>query len=97
MWKWFLALAKQIWDIYTWTILSRLLIWNLNENEIKELNEMHIRRENQLDQVNNENKRYSLIKQIVWITLQSYLKIILKDPKISSEQKSSLLELRKLF
>lgn len=97
MWKGFLSLSKQVWEIYTWTILSRVLAEDLTENEIKELNEMHIRWENQLDQVHDENKKYSLIKQIVGSTLQSYLQIVLKDSKISHEQKNSFLELRKLF
>jgi hypothetical protein len=58
---------------------------------------MHIRWESQLDEILDEDKKYSLIKKIVWTILQSYLQIALKDSKISNEQKSSLLELRKLF
>jgi len=37
----------------------------LNENELKELDEMHIRWETQLDQFQDEDKKYSLIKKIV--------------------------------
>ncbi len=97
MWKWFLWLSKQIWELYTWNILNRVLSLNLQEKEIQELDEMHIWWENQLDQFSDETKKYSLIKKIVWATLQSYLQIVLKDSKISNEQKSSFLELKKLF
>ena len=97
MWKWFLWLSKQIWELYTWNILNRVLILDLQEKEIQELDEMHIWRESQLDQFTDETKKYSLIKKIVWATLQSYLQIVLKDSKISNEQKSSFLELKKLF
>lgn len=96
-WKWFLLLSKQVWEIYIWSLLDKVLRWDLNEKEIKELDEMHIRWESQLDEILDEDKKYSLIKKIVWTTLQSYLQIALKDSKISNEQKSSLLELRKLF
>lgn len=97
MWKWFLWLSKQVWEIYIWSILNRVLKLELNQNEIKELDEMHIRWETQLDQFQDEDKKYSLIKKIVWTTLQSYLQIVLKDQKISNEQKNSFLELKKLF
>lgn len=97
MWKWFLWLSKQVWEIYIWSILNRVLKLELNENELKELDEMHIRWETQLDQFQDEDKKYSLIKKIVWTTLQSYLQIVLKDQKISNEQKNSFLELKKLF
>jgi hypothetical protein len=37
----------------------------LDEKEIKELDEMHIRWESQLDEILDEDKKYSLIKKIV--------------------------------
>jgi hypothetical protein len=60
------------------------------------LDEMHIWRESQLDHLHDEDKIYSLVKKIIWTTLQSYLQIVLKDAKTSNEQKNSLLELKRL-
>lgn len=97
MWKWFLWLSKLVWELYLGSILDKVLRLDLDEKEIKELDEMHIWWENQLDQFQDEDKKYSLIKKIVWATLLSYLQIALKDSKISNEQKNSLLELKKLF
>ncbi|MFZ2150819.1 MAG: DNA primase [Candidatus Absconditicoccaceae bacterium] len=96
-WKGFLLLSKQVGELYTGSILDKILRGDLNEKEIREVDEMHIRWETQLDDILDEGKKYSLIKKIVGTTLQSYLQIALKDSKISNEQKSSLLELRKLF
>ena len=95
--KWFLWLSKNVWELYIGSLLNRVLNSELNEKEIKELDEMHIRWENQLDQINDEDKKYCLIKKIVWTIFQSYLQIVLKDSKISNEQKNGLLELKKLF
>lgn len=97
MWKWFLWLSKQIWELNNWSIINKVLNSNLDEKEIKELDEMHIWWESQLEQIHDEKTKYSLIKKITWATLQSYLQVVLKDSKISNEQKSSFLELKKLF
>ncbi len=94
--KWFLSLSKWLWELYTGSMLDRVLRLDLDEKELKELDEMHIWRESQLDHLHDEDKIYSLVKKIIWTTLQSYLQIVLKDAKTSNEQKNSLLELKRL-
>jgi len=95
VWKWFLEFSKQIWECSFSTILNKVLSENLDQNDKKNLDEMIIWRENQLDNLNDENKKYSFVKSVVWTTLQSYLQLVLKNPEISNEQKKIFLELKK--
>jgi hypothetical protein len=46
-------------------MLDRVLRLDLDEKELKELDEMHIWRESQLDHLHDEDKIYSLVKKII--------------------------------
>lgn len=96
-WRWFLDLAKQIWDLYDGTFINKVLSWNLDQNEIKEMDEMTIRRESQLDNFTEENDKYFFIKKTVWSVLLWYLQILLKKSDISNDIKNNLLKLKKMF
>jgi hypothetical protein len=79
------------------SFLRDVLNDNIDKNKIKELDEMHIRWENQLDIFHDENKIYSFVKSVVGNVLQLHLQRLLKDHNLSAEQKSYLLDLKKLL
>lgn len=77
---------------------------NIPENNISQTNDdstqhesllqFQLRREKEVGDL-EEEKKYQIIKQIILPTLQTYVKRITKDPKISSEIKQESLNLMK--
>lgn len=92
--KWILDFVNFLWDVNSWSLINKVLKWEISEEEKKSFDEMHIWRETQLESLHDENKRYLFIKSVIWTILQSQLQLILKDKKFSDKQKSELLELK---
>jgi len=63
----------------------------LSQEEINELNEIQLRWDKELSELNNEEKRFASIKNTVSSVLKNWLKIILKSSNISSDVKQNLL------
>jgi len=66
-----------------------------DESKHEILLELQLRRDKELNDGKEEDKRYQTIKQIIFPIIQWYVKRITKDSKISSETKQEILNLTK--
>lgn len=57
--------------------------------------ELQLRRDKELNDGKEEDKRYHIVKQIIMPIIQGYIQRITKDSKISSENKQEILNLTK--
>lgn len=58
------------------------------------LNEMQLRWENELSVLNNEEKQYATIKNVVMWLIQNHIKILIKDASVEAQKKQEILVLR---
>ena len=61
----------------------------------QKIEELTLRRDNQLEPLTTPEKKYQMILQIILPTLQKMLQFILKNPKIPANLKAELLAERK--
>jgi len=66
-----------------------------DESQHETLLELQLRRDKELNNGKEEDKRYQIIKQIILPILQGYVQRITKDNNISSETKQEILNLTK--
>lgn len=90
----FTQFVSLLWEQNPDTVLGKVFLNTLSESEQQQLDELELRRENQLDSLDEERK-YQQILQTLQSYLQSLLKTTLKTSKINDQQKKELLELRK--
>ena len=68
----------------------------MNKEEMKaKIDELTLRRDQQLESLEDSEVRYQHIIQTLLPIIQKELQITLKNPKISAEEKSQLLFMRK--
>ena len=77
------------------SLLARTIQGQLLEAEQQKLEELSLRRDQQLEEVNDTEKRYHLILQTLHSSLQKFLQFALKNPAVPASTKTELLELRK--
>lgn len=66
-----------------------------DETQHEALLELQLRRDKELNDGKEEEKRYQTIKQIILPIIQGYVQKITKDSKISSDTKQEILNLTK--
>ncbi len=84
--------VKSIWKYRENSILQKVLekTNSLSQEEIKELNEIQLRWDKELTDLNGDEKKFISIKNVVLPVLNTWLKIILKNPNITHEIKENL-------
>lgn len=93
LWANFILFAKWVGKHRESSILQKVLESPslLSDPEISELNEIQLWRENELNWLLDEDKKFATIKNTVLRTLNDALKTILKDKKLSVEIKQNLI------
>lgn len=84
------SLKEVIKDIST-TLPEAGFRENKDEENHEALLELQLRREKELNESGDEDKKYQVIKQIIMPSIQKYVQMITKDSKISSEVKQDVL------
>ena len=79
------------------SLLARTIQGNLSETEQQKLEELSLRRDKQLEEVSETEKRYQLILQTLQSFFQKLLQFALKNPAVPASTKTELLNLRKQF
>ena len=80
---------------YPESLLNQALHWEISSEQKQKIEELTLRRDNQLEQLTTPEKKYQMILQIILPTLQKMLQFILKNPKIPANLKAELLAERK--
>jgi DNA primase len=93
-WTSFILSVQSIWKYREGSILQKVLFKTelLSQEEIQELNEIQLRRDKELIEVNGDEKKFMIIKNAVLPILKSWLKIILKNSNMSFDIKQSLID-----
>lgn len=93
----FLLFAKWVWKHRKSSLLQKVLEdpASLSDEEASELNEIQLWRENELDWLLDEDKKFATIKNTVLRTLNDALKTILKDKDLAVNIKQSLIGISK--
>jgi DNA primase len=93
MWSNFLIFAKSVWKYLEWSVLQKVFENKelLSSEETSQLNEIQLRWDKELSELNNEEKRFVSIKNTVSSVLKNWLKTILKSQNLSSDVKQNLL------
>ena len=68
---------------------------NLTDEEKTKIDELTLRRDQELEVLEENNVRYQHIIQTLLPVIQKELQIALKNPKVTAESKSQLLTMRK--
>ena len=87
-----LELITQVTTVLPDTVITQAAN---DENKQEALLELQLRRDKELNDGKEEDKRYQTIKQIILPIIQWYIQRITKDTKISSETKQEILNLTK--
>ena len=77
------------------SLLNQALHWEIPAEQKQKIEELTLRRDNQLEPLTTPEKKYQMILQIILPTLQKMLQFILKNPKIPANLKAELLAERK--
>ena len=77
------------------SLLSKALHNQLEEAQIQKISELTLWRDQQLETLNEKEKKYQVILQTLLPYLQKILQFTLKNPKTPNEIKAQLLEARK--
>ena len=77
------------------SLLNQALHWEIPSEQKQKIEELTLRRDNQLEPLTTPEKKYQMILQIILPTLQKMLQFILKNPKIPANLKAELLAERK--
>ena len=89
-----LEFAKNIASHMTWEKLNKIFFGRetLDSEEKLQLDEWQLWWEKELEGVSGDDKRISLIKNLVLDYLQTKLKLLLKSSAVPMEEKQKLLE-----
>ena len=93
----FIKFSELLSKTDTDNIFSKAINNNLSEDEIKKIEELTLRRDQQLESFSDEKTRYQHIIQTLLPLIQTSLQLGLKNPKISAEEKTELLKLRRVL
>ncbi len=74
--------------------LAKIFKWTLSETEIEEINELQLRREKELGEIDNEGTKKAVIQRVISPTIQEYFKMGSKSSHLSNEEKMELNRLR---
>ena len=77
------------------SLLNQAIHWEIPAEQKQKIEELTLRRDNQLEALTTPEKKYQMILQIILPTLQKMLQFILKNPKIPANLKAELLAERK--
>ena len=77
------------------SLLAQALHGQLEEAHIQKISELTLWRDQQLEPLNEQEKKYQVILQTLLPYLQKILPFMLKNPNISSDLKAAILEARK--
>ena len=91
-WTRLLELINQITTILPDTIMTQVAH---DESKNEALLELQLRRDKELNDGKDEDKKYQTIKQIIMPIIQIYVQRITKDTNISTENKQNILNLIK--
>ncbi len=91
----FLSFSQTLWKISQNSIISKAFDNKYTEEENAKIDELTLRRDQQLEPLEDSEVRYQHIIQTLLPIIQKELQIALKSPKISAEEKSQLLIMRK--
>ena len=93
----FIKFSELLSKTDTDNIFSKAINNNLSEDETKKIEELTLRRDQQLESFSDEKTRYQHIIQTLLPLIQTSLQLGLKNPKISAEEKTELLKLRRVL
>ena len=91
----FLSFSKTLWKVSQNSIIAKTFDNSFTEEEKAKIDELTLRRDQQLESLEDSEVRYQHIIQTLLPIIQKELQITLKSPKISAEEKSQLLIIRK--
>ena len=91
----FLSFSQTLWKVSQNSIISKAFDNKYTEEENAKIDELTLRRDQQLESLEDSEVRYQHIIQTLLPIIQKELQIALKSPKISAEEKSQLLIMRK--
>ncbi|MFC2495054.1 MAG: DNA primase [Candidatus Absconditicoccaceae bacterium] len=77
------------------SLLNQAIHGEIPAEQKQKIEELTLRRDNQLEALTTPEKKYQMILQIILPTLQKMLQFILKNPKIPANLKAELLAERK--
>jgi hypothetical protein len=76
-------------------LITKVFQNSLTEEEKTKIDELTLRRDQELEVLEENNIRYQHIIQTLLPIIQKELQIALKNPKVTAEAKSQLLTMRK--
>ena len=91
----FLSFSQTLWKVSQNSIIAKTFNNSFTEEEKVKIDELTLRRDQQLEPLEDSEVRYQHIIQTLLPIIQKELQIALKSPKISAEEKSQLLIMRK--
>lgn len=91
----FLSFSQTLWKVSQNSIIAKTFNNSFTEEEKIKIDELTLRRDQQLEPLEDSEVRYQHIIQTLLPIIQKELQIALKNPKISAEEKSQLLIMRK--
>jgi hypothetical protein len=77
------------------SLITKVFQNNLTDEEKTKIDELTLRRDQELEVLEENNVRYQHIIQTLLPVIQKELQIALKNPKVTAESKSQLLTMRK--
>ncbi len=91
----FLEFSKSLAQASTDSLITKVFQNNLTEEEKTKIDELTLRRDQELEVLEENNVRYQHIIQTLLPVIQKELQIALKNTKVTAEAKSQLLTMRK--
>ena len=91
----FLEFSKSLAQASTDSLITKVFQNSLTDEEKTKIDELTLRRDQELEVLEENNIRYQHIIQTLLPIIQKELQIALKNPKVTAEAKSQLLTMRK--
>ncbi|MCK9467189.1 MAG: DNA primase [Candidatus Absconditabacterales bacterium] len=93
-WTSFILSVQSIGKYRENSILQKVLVKadSLSQEDIKELNEIQLRRDKELVELNGDEKKFMIIKNAVLPVLKNGLQFILKNSNLSADIKQNLID-----
>jgi hypothetical protein len=91
----FLEFSKSLAQASTDSLITKVFQNSLTEEEKTKIDELTLRRDQELEVLEENNVRYQHIIQTLLPVIQKELQIALKNQKVTAESKSQLLTMRK--
>ena len=91
----FIAFSQTLWKCSPDSLIGKTFKNNFSDEEKSKIDELSLWRDQQLEELEGNEVRYQHIIQTVLPLIQKELQLALKNPKISAEEKSQLLSMRK--